>query len=67
MSSHDHAPSGNDGTQPDRSDDSAVQSRLLRQHAEQLGTTAEELAAALDQLALQAEVVLHRLRGAPTH
>ncbi|MBC7957132.1 MAG: hypothetical protein H7Y33_14825 [Cytophagales bacterium] len=47
--------------------DSAAQMQALRRRAEQLGTTAEELAAALDRLALHTEVVLHRLRGSPTH
>jgi hypothetical protein len=47
--------------------DTAAQRQALRQRAEQLGTTAEELAAALDRLALQTEVVLHRLRGSTTH
>ena len=41
--------------------------QALRERAEQLGATAEELEAALDALALQAEVVLHRLRGGSVH
>ena len=45
----------------------SAQQDALRAHAEALGTTADELAAALEQLALHAELVLHRLRGEPTH
>ena len=58
---------GRDGTRLGTWCDSADQEHLLREHAAQLGVTAEELAIALDQLALQAELVLHRLRGSPTH
>ena len=39
----------------------------LRERAEQLGATAEELEAALERLALHAEVVLRRLRGEAVH
>ncbi|MCR5882362.1 hypothetical protein LRS03_05605 [Rhizobacter sp. J219] len=41
--------------------------RALLERARQLGTTAEELGAELDALALQAEAVLHRLRGGRLH
>jgi len=51
------------GNQPDSSDTL----QALRERAQQLGTTAEELEAALEQLALQAEVVLRRLRGDAMH
>lgn len=39
----------------------------LRERAEQLGATAEELEAALEKLALHAELVLRRLRGEAVH
>lgn len=58
---------GKDDPPPSVLDDSPDQVLLLREHAEQLGVTAEELTIALKELALQAEVVLHRLRGSPTH
>lgn len=41
--------------------------QALRERAEQLNATAEELEAALEQLALHAEVVLRRLRGEAMH
>jgi hypothetical protein len=47
--------------------DLAQQRRALHERAEQLGATADELQATLDALALQAEVVLHRLRGGNLH
>lgn len=45
----------------------ADQRRALVERARQLGATAEELEAALGALALQAEAVLHRLRGGRVH
>ncbi|MET0335344.1 MAG: hypothetical protein ABW190_13810 [Rhizobacter sp.] len=39
----------------------------LIEQARQLGATAEELGSALDALALQAEAVLHKLRGGRLH
>lgn len=45
----------------------ADQRRALIERARQLGATAEELEAALGALALQAEAVLHRLRGGRVH
>ncbi len=43
------------------------QRRALVDKARELGATAEELEAALHNLALQAEAVLHRLRGGRIH
>jgi hypothetical protein len=43
------------------------QRRALQERARQLGVTAEELSAELEALALQAEAVLHRLRGGNLH
>lgn len=50
-----------DEPEPDR------ERRALLERARQLGATAEELQAELDALALQAEAVLHRLRGGNLH
>ncbi len=44
-----------------------AQRRALIERARQLGATAEELQAELDALALQAQAVLHRLRGGNLH
>lgn len=50
---------------PHHEDDAAR--RALHERAAQLGATADELEAALDTLAQQAEAVLHRLRGGRLH
>lgn len=55
--------SGSAGSQAD----SPNTLQALRERAEQLNATAEELEAALEQLALHAEVVLRRLRGDAIH
>jgi hypothetical protein len=67
MSARSQRPADNDDIEPGPSEDIELQRRLLQERAAQLGATAEELSAALEQLALQTEVVLHRLRGSPTH
>jgi hypothetical protein len=45
----------------------ADQRRQLNERARALGATADELEAALETLALQAEEVLYRLRGGSLH
>jgi hypothetical protein len=45
----------------------AEQRRQLQERAQALGATADELEAALEVLALEAERVLHRLRGGSLH
>lgn len=52
---------------PKRSDELDRERRLLHERARQLGVTADELSAELEALALQAEAVLHRLRGGSVH
>jgi hypothetical protein len=47
--------------------DDTAQRLALQQRAHALGATAEQLAAALEELALHTEVVLRRLRGASIH
>jgi hypothetical protein len=47
--------------------DANAQRLALQERAQVLGATAEELAAALEELALHAEMALRRLRGAPLH
>ena len=61
-----HAPATPRPT-PKRSDDLDKDRRLLIERARQLGVTADELSAELEALALQAEAVLHRLRGGSLH
>lgn len=51
----------------ERDTELAAQRRALKKRADELGATAEELQAALGALALQAEQVLHRLRGGKVH
>lgn len=48
-------------------DETERERRALLERARQLGATAEELSAELEALALQAEAVLHRLRGGRLH
>lgn len=61
-----HAPAAPHPT-PKRSDELDRERRLLLERARQLGVTADELSAELEALALQAEAVLHRLRGGNLH
>lgn len=52
---------------PKRPDELDRERRLLLERARELGVTADELSAELEALALQAEAVLHRLRGGRVH
>lgn len=61
-----HAPATPHPT-PKRADELDRDRRQLLERARQLGVTAEELQAELETLALQAEAVLHRLRGGSLH
>lgn len=60
-----HTPQRADKRRDDSEHD--AERRALLERARQLGATAEELQAELDALALQAEAVLHRLRGGNLH
>lgn len=51
----------------DAAHDIDAQQQALNERAQRLGATAEELQDALGALALQAEAVLHRLRGGRLH
>ena len=63
-----HAPTPNPPPRADkRNDELERERRALIERARQLGATADELGAELEALALQAEAVLHRLRGGSLH
>lgn len=63
------SPTRHDDTRQREHDDcdESRERRALIEQARRLGATATELESALDALALQAEAVLHRLRGGRLH